>query len=429
MSASTRRSGNGRLYWFIARHYLGAGRGRGLLSLITWIAVGGVTVGVTALVIVNAVMTGMQEDLQSKILDSTAHVVVMQQGTSLRLHDYPTVLEKIRATEHVTGAAPFVLSQVSIIRRGADARDTQSGNLYGIAFDTVGMPPTDIARRIIEGELNLEPPESGMNALLLGSLLAARMQLFVGDTVVVAAWENLRTDPLLGIPTPTLRNFEITGTFTTGMYDYDMQNVYTSLEVAQDLVGIEDPNTVGGIGVRTTDPEIASTVEDELRETLGFGYYPVSWIVTNRALFSALKLEKIAMTLILGLIVVVAAFNIVSTLVMVVSDRTREIGILKAMGMTRRGILGVFVLQGAWIGVVGTLLGSTLGVVVGLLIDRYDIIKIPPDVYFVDSLPVSIYVPDVLRIVVGSVIVAFLATVYPAIQASRLEPVDAIRHD
>jgi lipoprotein-releasing system permease protein len=429
VSASTRRNGNGRLYWFIARHYLGAGRGRGLLSLITWIAVGGVTVGVTALVIVNAVMTGMQEDLQSKILDSTAHVVVMQQGTSLRLHDYPTVLEKIRATEHVTGAAPFVLSQVSIIRRGADARYTQSGNLYGIAFDTVGMPPTDIARRIIEGELNLEPPESGMNALLLGSLLAARMQLFVGDTVVVAAWENLRTDPLLGIPTPTLRNFEITGTFTTGMYDYDMQNVYTSLEVAQDLVGIEDPNTVGGIGVRTTDPEIASTVEDELRETLGFGYYPVSWIVTNRALFSALKLEKIAMTLILGLIVVVAAFNIVSTLVMVVSDRTREIGILKAMGMTRRGILGVFVLQGAWIGVVGTLLGSTLGVVVGLLIDRYDIIKIPPDVYFVDSLPVSIYAPDVLMVVVGSIVVAFVATVYPAIQASRLEPVDAIRHE
>jgi lipoprotein-releasing system permease protein len=429
VSAATHRRSNGRLYWFIARHYLGAGRGRGLLSLITWIAVGGVTVGVTALVIVNAVMTGMQEDLQAKILDSTPHVFVMQQGTSLRLHDYPTVLEKIRATEYVTGAAPFVQAQVSIIRSGTDARYTQAGDLYGIAFDTVGAPPTEMARQIIEGELNLEPPESGMNPLLLGSLLAARMQLFVGDTVVVAAWENLRTDPLLGIPTPTLRNFEVTGTFTTGMYDYDIKNVYTSLEIAQELVGIEDPNTVGGIGVRTTNPELALLVEEELRETLGFDYFPVSWIVTNRALFSALKLEKIAMTLILGLIVVVAAFNIVSTLVMVVSDRTREIGILKAMGMTRRGILGVFVLQGAWIGVVGTLVGSVLGVVVGLLIDRYDIIKIPPDVYFVDSLPVSIYVPDVLMIVVGSIMVAFLATVYPAIQASRLEPVDAIRHE
>ena len=428
MSGSGARHGNARLHWFIARHYLGAGRGRGLLSLITWIALGGVTVGVTALVIVIAVMTGMQEDLQSKILESTAHVVVMEQGTSLRLHDYPTVLEKVRATQHVTGAAPFVLSQVSIVRSGTDARYPQSADLYGIAFDTIGAPPTDMARQIIDGVLNLEPPESGVRPLLMGSGLASRMQLFVGDTVVVAAFENLKQDMFGGL-TPTLRQFEVTGTFTTGMYDYDMKNVYTSLEVAQELVGIEDPNTVGGIGVRTTDSEIALTVERELRKTLGYPYWAESWIVTNRALFSALKLEKIAMTLILGLIVVVAAFNIVSTLVMVVSDRTREIGILKAMGMARRGILRVFVLQGAWIGVMGTLLGSVLGVVLGLLIDRYDIIKIPPDVYFVDSLPVSIYVPDVLRIVVGSIIVAFLATVYPAIQASRLEPVDAIRHD
>ena len=179
-----------------------------------------------------------------------------------------------------------------------------------------------------------------------------------------------------------------------------------------------------------TDPEIANEVAERVREALGgFPYWAESWKVTNAALFSALKLEKIAMSLILGLILLVAAFNIVSTLVMVVSDRKREIGILKAMGMTRGGILRVFVLQGAWIGVVGTLMGSVLGVVLGVLIDRYDIIQIPPDVYFVDSLPVSIHAPDVLKIVVGSVMVAFLATIYPAIQASRLEPVDAIRHD
>ncbi len=429
MSASRGRGSNGRLHWFIARHYLGASRGQGLLSLSTWIALGSVTVGVTALVIVIAVMTGMQEDLQSKILESTPHVVVMEQGTSLRLHDYPTVLEKIRATEHVTGAAPFVLAQVSIVRGKGDTRYTQSAELYGIAFDTIGAPPTDMARQIIEGVLDLEPPKSGLSPLLMGSLLADRMQLFKGDTVVLMALDNLKLD-LFGGLVPTLRQFEVTGTFKTGMYDYDMKNVYTTLEVAQELVGIEDPNTVGGIGVRTTDPDVAQVVAQRLQEALGgFPYWSESWIVTNRALFSALKLEKIAMGLILGLILVVAAFNIVSTLVMVVSDRTREIGILKAMGMTRGGILRVFVLQGAWIGVVGTLLGSVLGVGVGLLIDRYDIIKIPPDVYFVDSLPVSIYVPDVLMIVVGSIVVAFLATVYPAIQASRLEPVDAIRHD
>ena len=156
MSASGGRSGNGRLHWFIARHYLGASRGRGLLSLITWIALGGVTIGVTALVIVIAVMTGMQEDLQGKILESTPHVVVMEQGTSLRLYDYPTVLEKIRATEGVTGAAPYVLSLVSIIRGEGSTRYTQSADLYGIAFDTVGAPPTEMARQIIDGVLDLE---------------------------------------------------------------------------------------------------------------------------------------------------------------------------------------------------------------------------------------------------------------------------------
>jgi lipoprotein-releasing system permease protein len=152
-------------------------------------------------------------------------------------------------------------------------------------------------------------------------------------------------------------------------------------------------------------------------------------MTTNRALFSALRLEKLAMSLILFLIVLVAAFNIVSTLVMVVADRTREIGILKAMGMTRAGILRVFVMQGAWIGVVGTTVGATLGVVTSWVLGRYQIIKIPPDVYFIDHLPVSLRATDVFMIVGASVMVAFLATIYPAIQASRLEPVDAIRHE
>jgi lipoprotein-releasing system permease protein len=154
-----------------------------------------------------------------------------------------------------------------------------------------------------------------------------------------------------------------------------------------------------------------------------------SWITTNRALFSALKLEKLAMGLILSLIVVVAAFNIVSTLVMVVADRTREIGILKAMGMTRGGILRVFVLQGAWIGIVGTVVGTALGVLLCWLLETYEIIRIPPDVYFVDHLPVSLRLVDLAAIVAVSLLVAFAATVYPAVQASRLEPVDAIRHD
>lgn len=418
----------GGLYWFIARHYLGAGRGRGLLSLITWIALGGVTVGVTALVVVTAVMTGMQEDLQGKILESTPHVMVLEVGRNLRLHDWEAVAEKVRETEGVESVAPFVSSQVSIVTTVSGEFYSQPANLFGVRIDAPGGAPTDMERRILEGVLSLETPESGLPPILMGSLLMDRMQLFAGDTVRLTSLESLQPGPF-GEMVPRVRPFEVTGSFETGMFDYDMENIYAPLGASQDLVGISDSTTVGGLGISTTDPEIAGIVADALNEELGYPFVAYSWITQNAALFSALKLEKIAMGLILFLIVVVAAFNIVSTLVMVVADRTREIGILKAMGMTRAGILRVFVLQGAWIGVVGTLVGTVLGIVTAIVIDRYEIIQIPPDVYFVDHLPVSIQWLDVLRIVLASTAVAFLATIYPAIQASRLEPVDAIRHD
>jgi lipoprotein-releasing system permease protein len=281
---------------------------------------------------------------------------------------------------------------------------------------------------ILRGALNLKPPPSGLSPVLIGTGLADRMLISEGDTVVLIAFENLRTNVFGGLQ-PSLARFEVTGTFTTGMYEYDTQNVYTTLEAAQKLLGIDRTGQVSGVGVRTVDPEIATRVADELGSRLGYPYVVESWITINRALFSALKLEKIAMTVILFLIVVVAAFNIVSTLVMVVSDRTREIGILKAMGMTRSGILRVFVLQGVWIGVVGTVGGTSLGLLACWLLDRYELIRIPPDVYFVDHLPVSVQPLDMLTIVGGSIAVAFLATIYPSIQASRLEPVEAIRHE
>ncbi len=422
------KNGLNGLYWYIARHYLGAGRGRVLLSLITWIALGGVTVGVTALVVVIAVMTGMQEDLRAKILESTPHVHVLQQGTSLRMDDWQTVLDSVTSVEGVIGAAPFVLSQVSVVRGKADELYPQSANLYGVNIDTTRSAATDMERQILQGALDLQPPPSGLNPILLGTGLADRMQLFEGDTVVVIAFENLRQD-LFGGLTPALRNFEVTGTFTTGMYEYDNGNIYTTLEAAQELLGLDDTDQVSGIGVRTVDPGLATAVGDEIQSLLGFPYYVESWITTNRALFSALKLEKLAMGLILFLIVLVAAFNIVSTLVMVVSDRTREIGILKAMGMTRAGILRVFVLQGVWIGAVGTVAGTGLGLILCFVLNRYQIIRIPPDVYFVDHLPVDLRVTDLLTIVVASIFISLVATIYPARQASRLEPVDAIRHD
>jgi lipoprotein-releasing system permease protein len=397
-----------------------------LLSLITWIALGGVTVGVMALIVVIAVMTGMQEDLRNKILESTPHLYVLENGESLRLHHWPDVMDTILSVDGIVAAAPFALSEVSVIKQSATGLYPQSAQLYGVDIDTTRAAPTEMERMIISGALDLTPPPSGLPPLLMGSILADRMGVFAGDTLIVASFENLVYS--LGMPEPTLRPFEVTGTFTTGMYDYDFQNVYTTLAAAQDLLGM-DSDVASGIGARVVDPEEAEELSATLRERLGFSYSVVSWQRQNAALFSALKLEKIAMALILFLIVLVAAFNIVSTLVMVVSDRTREIGILKAMGMTKGGILRVFVLQGAWIGVMGTLVGTLGGVFLSWLIDTYEIIKIPPDVYFVDHLPVELQWPDVLVIVGGSIAVAFLATIYPALQASRLEPVDAIRHE
>jgi lipoprotein-releasing system permease protein len=413
------------LDWYIARRYLASKKRGRLLSLITWIALGGVTVGVTALIVVIGVMTGMQEDLRAKILGSTPHILVLQQGTALRMEEWRPVMDSVRAVPGVVAVAPFVLTQVTIKRAGEDY--AQAADLYGISTDTAGGAVTDMEQQIRSGARSLRTPASGLAPVLMGNNMAERMQVFAGDTLIIISMENLRPDMLGGL-TPTLRLFEVTGTFTTGMYDYDSKNLYTTIEAAQDLLTLP-PEVVSGLGARTTDADGVASIGEELTRRLGFPYIVQTWITTNRALFSALKLEKLAMGLILFLIVLVAALNIISTLVMVVADRTREIGILKAMGMTSAGILRIFVLQGAWIGLIGTALGTLFGVALCLVIDRTELIQIPPDVYFVDHLPVRLELTDVLLIVLSSVVVAFAATIYPSLQAARLQPVEAIRHD
>lgn len=419
------RKASPNLAWFIARHYLTSRKaGSRFLSFITVVSMGGVVVGVTALIVVIGVMTGMQEDLKGKILSSAAHVLVLQQGSSLRMDHWRDVADNVRQVDGVVSAAPFVITSVSIVRPGY----TQPADLYGLELDPEGPPVTDMAADIQQGVLDLEPPASGLPPLLMGSRLAVRMGIFPGDTLTIVAFENLKFDPM-GVPTPAMRQFEVTGTFTTGMYDYDIKNVYVPMEAAQELLDMYSEDQVSGLGIRTDNADRALEVTSEIRERLGFAYAVESWITQNQALFSALKLEKLAMGLILGLIVVVAAFNIVGMLVMVVVDRTREIGILKSMGMTNRTLLHVFILQGLWIGVIGTAVGTAAGLTLSWLIDRYEIIPIPPEVYFVDRLPVSLRAHDVLLIVGVSILISFLATIYPALQASRLEPVDAIRHE
>ncbi|MDQ3388970.1 MAG: ABC transporter permease, partial [Gemmatimonadota bacterium] len=267
---------------------------------------------------------------------------------------------------------------------------------------------------------------SGRPPLLLGSSLADRFGLYAGDIVDILSLQGATVSPLGGV-VPRSRKFEVVGRFKTGMYEYDNKFMYTTLAAAQEVTNLG--TAVTGIEVRVPDAMEADLVARRLEGAMGFPYRAEDWKSMNSSLFNALKLEKLAMGVILLLIVVVAAFNIISTLVMTVTDKTREIGILKAMGLTPGRILRIFMLQGLVIGVVGSVLGTVSGLLVTYVIDRYELISIPGDVYFVDHLPVAWDPVDMLTILLASILISFAATLYPARQAARLHPIEAIRHD
>jgi len=415
-----------RLDWFLARRYLASRKKGQFLSFISWIALGGITVGVTALNVVLGVMNGMQDELRDKILESTPHVIVLQTGGALRMSDWRTVMDSVLAVPGVEAASPFVLTQVAVLRT---ADYVQTADLYGISLE--GTPEdavTDMEEAIRLGTLALEGTASGLPPVVVGGRLASRMGILTGDTLTIASLENVGTNPF-GYSSPFTLSFEVTGTFDTGMYEYDTKNMYAPLGDVQTILGLRAADQVSGLRVRVADPWEATAAGERILDRLGRGYFTDSWISQNAPLFAALQLEKLAMGIILFLIVIVAAFNIVSTLVMVVVDRTSEIGILKSMGMTDRGILRVFLFQGLSIGVLGTLLGTGFGLVLCWFLDTYQPISIPPDVYFIDRLPVTVNPADVVMIMVGSVLIALVATIYPALQASRLEPVEAIKRE
>jgi len=261
----------------------------------------------------------------------------------------------------------------------------------------------------------------------LGTRLANRLNVVVADTVTLTSLGSMKVSPVTGTLTPNFRRYEVTGVFETGMYEYDNAYIIMSLSAAQDLAQLG--RSVTGIEVKTVDRWEAPRVARALADTLGFPYRTEDWQQQNSSLFQALQLEKLGMTVILLLIVLVAAFNIVSTLTMVVTDKTREIGILKTMGMSARSIKRIFFAQGIVIGLVGTMTGLVIGLVSAYAVDRYRLIPLDPSVYFIDHLPVEIRLLDVVLILAASLAIAALATLYPARQASRLFPVEAIRHE
>lgn len=415
------------LEWFIARRYLASQRGARFLSLITLIAVGGVFVGVMALIVVTSVMTGLQTDLREKILGMNPHIWVTVYGSDMHIDGvlWPGTLARTKEVEGVVAAAPFVQTEVGVVGEGGTY--AEAAMLRGIDPVVEGEPITDVAGQIQRGELSLGETQSGYPPILLGIGLAEKLAAFPGKVLTITGFQGAQLSRATGTIVPRVRKFEVANTFRTGMFEYDNGFMYTTLAGAQDLTGLG--SGVTGLEVRVDDPMEADTVGRVLESTLGYPYKVDDWKVTNATLFSALQLEKLAMGIILLLIVIVAAFNIISTLVMVVADKTREIGILKSMGLKSSQVQRVFMLQGIVIGVIGSFLGAAGGLFLVWLLDTYELIKIPGDIYFIDRLPVSYDPVEIAVIISASLVISFLATLYPARQAARLYPVDAIRHD
>ncbi len=413
------------LEFAIAWRYLRSRRGSRLLSLISVIAIGGVLVGVSALIVIMGVMNGLQRDLREKILVGSPDLRVLPYGSDMRMPGYSELLKRVTQVPGVVAAAPFVQTQGLVRNLGGYMVGTQ---VVGIV--PTGQPGDDVTtirQHVILGDFSFVRDSVSLPGAVLGKLLASKLNAFPGDTVVLLGAAGLDMNASTGTIVPRADSVVVSGVFETGMYEYDDSYLYLSLEAGQRFAGYG--GDVTGIEVRATDRWRAPMLADSLRAKLESSVYIRDWQEQNRSLFQALKLEKLGMSVILLLIVVVAAFNIVSTLTMVVSDKTREIGILRAMGMPAASIRRIFLYQGVVIGAVGTGGGLVLGLGVALLLEKYRLIALDPSVYFIDHLPVSIQPLDVLTIIAASVAIAALATLYPANQAAKLYPVEAIRHE
>ena len=404
--------------FFIGRRYLRARQKQAFISLITILSTAGVMVGVMALMVVIAVMSGFESDLKARILGGQAHVVVMRHGDPFS--DYRRILTYIEAVKGVEAASPVVYHQVLI----RSSHGVSGAVLRGIDPATAG--------RVIKTLNNVRLPEpaaekngrSETPGIVLGKELAKSLGVVKGDMIYLISPRGMLS-PIGHVP--AMKQFQVTGYFESGMYDFDGSFAYIHLRDAQKLMRLGD--AVSGVEVRVDDIYRADEIAKEIISGLGFPYWAWDWMRKNQNLFAALKLEKVAMFIILTLIILVAAFNIASTLIMMVMGKTRDIAILKAMGATDRQIRKIFVFKGMVIGTVGTSLGIICGFILCTILKRYSIVELTGDIYyFTTNLPVRLELLDVLLIVSAALAICFAATLYPARQASKLDPVEAIRY-
>ena len=405
--------------FFVARRYLFSHRKQAFIYVISLMSIIGVALGVAALVVVLGVYNGLTTDMRDKILGANAHGIVLSYIPDA-FGKNPGLRDEILRTPGVTGATPFIYTEVmpstgdgvkGVMLRGVDPR-TAPGVL-------------SMLKAIKKGSINGLETGDGTPGIIIGEELAKHIGLGMGSRVNLLSPSGEKTTA--GFQ-PRIRPFEVAGIFKTGMYEYDSSLAFVTLDAARELLGL-DPGFLSGIEITVDDVYRADEITKELTDNIGNPFYARSWMDMNANLFAALKLEKIGMFILLIMVVLIGSFSIVATLVMLVMEKTRDIAVMMSMGATRKMIRRIFMYQGTIIGFVGTMLGYALGLTVGYLLKRYQFIKLPENVYTLDHLPIIITVPDVLIIGGAAMLLCFLSTLYPARQASRLKPADALRYE
>lgn len=411
---------------FISIRYLKAKRKQAFISLISLISIGGVAVGVAALIIVLAVMTGFKNDVRDKILGTMAHILIQKNSGNIERAE--ELMNSFRQLPQIASISPFVSGEVMI-----SAGENSSGvTIHGIDVNRP-LALAHLEKNLLEGRIEFlknkysndaDPAGPQRDGIILGWELAKILGVFTNDDVTLVSPTG-RVLPT-GV-VPKLKKMRVVGTFSSGFYEYDAGLAYISLTAAQKFFSVG--SSVSGIEIRIDDPEQTSLLTLRLKHQLGADYTIRDWAEMNQSLFSAIKLEKLAMFLILALIVLVAAFNIISTLVMMVMEKHADIATLKSMGATSASIMKIFMFEGSVIGVVGTGIGAILGIAVCLIADTYKLIHLDGGMYFLDHLPFTLTVPDVSIVVVSALLTCFLSTIYPARQASKLDPVAVFRYE
>ena len=406
--------------FFIGSRYLRSKQKQAFISLITILSIAGVTVGVMALIVVIAVMTGFEADLKSRILGVESHIVVMSHNVPFS--DYRNVLKHIENTEGVEAATPFVNSQ-TILRSSLSVSGAVLRGIDPDSADRVIKKLDKLSLKNLKEAAQRKNTSITMPSIILGKQLAKNLGLIQGDSVYLISPKGM-ISPIGHIP--TMKRFRVAGLFESGMYEYDRSLAFIHIKDAQKILHMGD--SINGIEVRVNDIYNARNIGDKIVKKLDFQYWARDWMQMNQNLFSALKLEKTVMFIILALIVLVAAFNISSTLIMMVMEKTKDVAILKAMGATDKSIRRIFVFKGAAIGFIGTFLGVCLGFLLCVLLKHYQFIELPGDVYYITTLPVQLELLDVVMIASSAIAICLLATIYPARQASGLNPVEALRY-